>query len=366
MPAAAASGATVLKVLARQNFGRRHQRGLPAAFDHGRRREQGHHGLARSHIALQQPQHALGLGEIGDDVGDGAPLRGRERIGQRLDQLFPDMPGALRRPAGGPPQMRAHQRERQLTRQKLVVGKPRPGQSFRQQVDRLRRPVQDAQRLSEGREALACNPTGLLPFRQVRQARERGIGGFAHLVEAQPFGQRINRLDQRQLREIRLRDDAVGMHHLPHMVVECDRARYVAPLADRQQLLQVILARIEISQHEIAGLIAGVNLIGHARPVRRRRPVAIHGDRDGDDGIGHHVAQLRPRSPVDRAGGQVKQEIDHPRRLFAAEQPAVELLQLRPDAGQRRDRSEQRIEQARPHSGHLAFRRRRCSRGWAG
>src|SRR5262249_16286308 len=112
--------------------------------------------------------------------------------------------------------------------------------------------------------------TCLLPFRQVRQARKRGIGGFAHLVEAQPLGQRIDRFDQRQLREIRLRDDAVGMHHLPHTVVECDRARYVAPFSDRQQLLQVILARIEISQREIAGLIAGVDLIGRAWPVWRR------------------------------------------------------------------------------------------------
>ena len=101
-----------VEVLARQNFGRRHQRGLPAVFDHGRRRQQGHHGLARSYVALQQPQHALGLAEIGDDVGDGAPLRRRERIGQRLDQLLPDMSGARRGPAGRPPQMCPHQRER--------------------------------------------------------------------------------------------------------------------------------------------------------------------------------------------------------------------------------------------------------------
>jgi len=100
--------------------------------------------------------------------------------------------------------------------------------------------------------------------------------------------------------------------------------------------------------------------------MRRRRPVAIHRDRDRDDGIGHHVAQLRPRPAVDRAGGQVKQEVDDACRLFAVEQATVELLQLRPDAGQRRHRGKQRIEQARPHSGYPAFRRRRCSRGRAG
>ena len=97
-----------VEVLARQNFGRRHQRGLPTVFDHGRRRQQGHHGLARSYVALQQPQHALGLGKIGHDVGDGARLRRRERVGKRGDELLPQLAGARGRPPGGPAQMRAH------------------------------------------------------------------------------------------------------------------------------------------------------------------------------------------------------------------------------------------------------------------
>jgi hypothetical protein len=52
------------------------------------------------------------------------------------------------------------------------------------------------------------------------------------LIEAKPFGQRIDRLDQWQLREIRFGDDAVGMHHLQHVVVEPDRARRVATRTD--------------------------------------------------------------------------------------------------------------------------------------
>ena len=50
------------EMLARQDFGRRHQRGLPAGLDHGRGGEQRHHGLAGADVALQQPQHALRLG----------------------------------------------------------------------------------------------------------------------------------------------------------------------------------------------------------------------------------------------------------------------------------------------------------------
>ncbi len=63
------------KVLACQDLGRRHQRGLAAGLDDGGGGEQRDDGLARADVALQQPQHALGLGEIGDDVGNGAGLR---------------------------------------------------------------------------------------------------------------------------------------------------------------------------------------------------------------------------------------------------------------------------------------------------
>ena len=48
-----------LEMLAGEDFGRRHEGGLPPGLDHGRRREQRHHGLAGADIALQQPQHAL-------------------------------------------------------------------------------------------------------------------------------------------------------------------------------------------------------------------------------------------------------------------------------------------------------------------
>jgi hypothetical protein len=48
------------KMLARQNFRRRHQRGLPAGLDDGRRRKQRDHRLAGADIAVQEPQHAFG------------------------------------------------------------------------------------------------------------------------------------------------------------------------------------------------------------------------------------------------------------------------------------------------------------------
>ena len=60
------------EVLAREDFGRRHQRGLPAGLDHGRGGEQRHHGLAGADVALQQPHHAVRQSQVGDDVVDRA------------------------------------------------------------------------------------------------------------------------------------------------------------------------------------------------------------------------------------------------------------------------------------------------------
>ena len=56
-----------LEVLACQQLGRRHQRGLRAGLDRGGHGEKGDDGLAAADVALQEPQHAVGIGEIGVD-----------------------------------------------------------------------------------------------------------------------------------------------------------------------------------------------------------------------------------------------------------------------------------------------------------
>ncbi len=83
MPAARGERRDGGEMLPRQNFGRRHERRLAAGLDDMRRGKQRDDGLAGADVAVQQPQHALRLRQIGDDVGDGAALRRRERIGQR-------------------------------------------------------------------------------------------------------------------------------------------------------------------------------------------------------------------------------------------------------------------------------------------
>ena len=51
----------VEKMLARQNLRRRHDGRLAAGLDHGRGGQQRDQRLARADIAMQQPQHAVGV-----------------------------------------------------------------------------------------------------------------------------------------------------------------------------------------------------------------------------------------------------------------------------------------------------------------
>ena len=339
-------------MLAGEDLGRRHEGSLPSGFDHRRSRDQRHHGFAGADVALQQAQHALRASEIGDDVVDRLLLRMGERIRQRLEDARAQTPFAGRAAAGLPPHMRTHQRKRELPSEQLVIGKPRPRKTFRRDVVRLGRAVQIAQRGGEGGKALARDPRVVLPFRQIGQAGERAVHGAPHIAGGKAFGERIDRLDQRQVRKALLVYHAVGVHHLQHVVVQLNRAGDVAHLALGQKLTQVILARVEICERQrLPGVVAGDDTVGRARAVARRRPVLVDGDGDGHKLAGLHLIELRPRPAVDRAGGQVKQQVDDARRL-AVEQPRIEPLQLRPDAGQAGEGSEQRAEHKRTHRLH--------------
>ena len=111
---------------------------LPASVDGGGR-EQRHHGLAGADIALQQPQHPHRLAQILGDGGDRLALRGRQRIGQRVDDPVAQMAVAGVAVAGRAAQLRADQRQRQLTGQQFVEGKPRPERAVGQDVRQLDR-----------------------------------------------------------------------------------------------------------------------------------------------------------------------------------------------------------------------------------
>ena len=174
-----------VEMLAGEDFGRRHEGGLPAGFDHGGGGDQRHHGLAGADIALQQPQHALRAREVGDDVVDRLLLRMGERIGQRLEDARAQAAFAGRAAAGLPAHMGAHQRQRELAGEQFVIGQPRPGQALGRDVVRLVRPMQMAQGVGESGKALARDPGLVLPFRQCGQPRQRAVHRAPHIAERQ-------------------------------------------------------------------------------------------------------------------------------------------------------------------------------------
>ena len=187
--------------------------------------------------------------------------------------------------------MGAKERQRELARQQFVISEPRPRGASRLDILRRGGAMQYAQRVAKTWIAVTLDPLGILPFRQRRQAVEREIERLAHLVRMQPLGERIDRVDQRQAGEPRRVDHAVGMQHLQMAVIERRGARHVAQRAFGIELLQIISARIEIGDHQRVGVVAGVDVVGRARPVRRRRPMPVDGNRDRHHGVGNDLAR---------------------------------------------------------------------------
>ncbi len=152
----------------------------------------------------------------------------------------------------------------------------------------------------------------------------------------------------------RLVDDAVGMHDLRNAVVHLQRAGDVALLADRQQLLDIAGLGAEERQHDVAGVVAGIDEVGRARNCAARGGRWRSTVTSSVTMVPCTASRIfgRARRSITLAR-QMQQQIDQPRRLIAAEQIAQQLVLLRPDAGKARDRRKQRIEQGGAHAGDL-------------
>ena len=136
--------------------------------------------------------------------------------------------------------MCAHQRKRELAGEQFIIGKPRPCRILRKDIVWLRWPVQMTQCRCKGGKPFARDPGFVLPFRQIRQTAQSAVHCAPDIAERQTFGERINRLDQRQRCKARLVHHAVGVNHLQHAVVEFGCAGDVAHFAHGQQLFQII------------------------------------------------------------------------------------------------------------------------------
>ena len=81
-------------VLLREHLGGRHERALPAALHAHQQRGDGHDGLARPHVALEQAVHGMRAGQVGrqliDRVALGARERERKRVVEAVHELAVD------------------------------------------------------------------------------------------------------------------------------------------------------------------------------------------------------------------------------------------------------------------------------------
>src|SRR5262249_11233455 len=93
-----------LEMLTCEKLGRRHERGLRSALDRGRHGEKGDDGLAATDVALQKPQHAVGVGEIGVDLRKRPTLRARKLKGELGYNRLTQFAGSGEPPSGAAPQ----------------------------------------------------------------------------------------------------------------------------------------------------------------------------------------------------------------------------------------------------------------------
>ena len=76
------------EMLVGQDLGGRHQRALPAGIHRNAGGQGRHHGLARSHVALQQAVHGYGQSQVGGDLHAHALLRPGQPEWQRGQQVL--------------------------------------------------------------------------------------------------------------------------------------------------------------------------------------------------------------------------------------------------------------------------------------
>jgi hypothetical protein len=119
-----ADGRESAEMLARQQFGRRHEGRLGTGFRDSRHCHESDRGLAAAHITLEQPQHPFRPGEIGSDVGDGLALGAGQLEGQGGRDAPDARSVADACPAACAVQLATHQQQRDLSGEKLVIGQP--------------------------------------------------------------------------------------------------------------------------------------------------------------------------------------------------------------------------------------------------
>ena len=174
-PAASASGGEAFEVLAGEDLGRRHHRGLSAGLDGREHRHERDQRLARADIPLQQAVHPMRRRHVGDDLVDRPALRARRAVGQGGEDLLAQMPVAGRGEALGAFHLCPGEGEGHLVGQHLVIGEALARRRVGGQIGR-----------TVGRMGLGEGGAPAGPVAGPQQARLDPFGKFRRAAPARP------------------------------------------------------------------------------------------------------------------------------------------------------------------------------------
>lgn len=124
-------------------------------------------------------------------------------------------------------------------------------------------------------------------------------------------------------------------------------------LAHRHRLFEIGGMGVEEGQPDLAGVVMGIDAVGHRAVAARRRLVTVDAHVERDDGACRRERDARPVAAVDDGVRQHEQQVAgacRPLAKIGRHDLLDQRADLRPDAGKRGDRDEQRIEQGRSHA----------------
>ncbi len=187
-----------LIMLAGENLGRGPSSQPACRFDHVGHRKERDDGLARSDIALQQPQHELFGSQIGADVVERLALSVRQREGQGGLEASRQSAFTPAGAAGNDTHARPHEQERELVGEEFVIGEPRRRGTGGIDIRRRHGVVHRAERSREARQVQVAQRLLADPFRQSRQALERALRGAGDRALIEAIRQSVDRFDRGQ------------------------------------------------------------------------------------------------------------------------------------------------------------------------
>ncbi len=238
------------QVLLGQDLGRGHQGALASAVDRRQQRRQRHHGLARSHVALEQAVHRQRRRHVARDLAEHAALGARQReavpreeathqrrrgIAQRarlgVEIVVADGVGHARR---GLFEAASAHRQQQLQAQELVEGQPAPG---RRHVARVVGQVDPPERPGAVDEVERSAHRLGHRVQQRSRAAQGLLDEAAHLPAGEPglARRRVDRYDPADLGGVALVAGGAD-DHVHHRIGHLTLAAVVGDLTEEERL----------------------------------------------------------------------------------------------------------------------------------